>query len=193
MPILLDLFLTFLKIGAVSFGGGYAMIPVISDEVLAHAWMTEGEILNFIAVAESTPGPVAINMATFIGASQCGFLGAALATLGVVLPAFIIILIVASLVSGLLKYAGVEAFLQGVRPVVVALIIATGVLMAVKCITAVSVIGEPIVFEWRALVIFALSATIHFAYKGITKKALSPIVLILISALLGIILYGFLG
>ena len=193
MPLLLDLFLTFLKIGAVSFGGGYAMIPVISDEVLAHSWLTEVEILNFIAVAESTPGPVAINMATFIGASQGGFFGAVLATLGVVLPAFIIIFIVASLISGLLKYAGVEAFLKGVRPVVVALIVSTGILMTINCILAVSIIGNPVSFDWRALVIFLVIAIIHFVFKKIKKKAPSPIILILISALFGMLLYGVLG
>ena len=91
MPLLLDLFLTFFKIGIVSFGGGYAMIPLLTDEVLAHGWMQNEQILNFIAVAESTPGPIAINMSTFVGASQGGLLGAMLATLGVVLPSFIII------------------------------------------------------------------------------------------------------
>ncbi len=193
MHILLDLFLTFLKIGAVSFGGGYAMIPIISDEVLAHGWMCEEEILNFIAVSESTPGPVAINMATFIGASQGGFLGAVATTLGVVLPAFVIILIVASLVSGLLKYAGVEAFLNGVRPVVVALIISTGVLMAIKCVLAVSIIGDAVAFDWRALVIFSIVAIIHIVYKRLKKKTVSPILLIIISALLGMLFYGLLG
>ncbi len=193
MPLLLDLFLTFLKIGAVSFGGGYAMIPVISDEVLAHGWLTETEILNFIAVAESTPGPVAINMATFIGASQGGFLGALLATLAVVLPAFIIILIVASLISGLLKYAGVEAFLKGVRPVVVSLIVGTGALMILTSISAVSKFGDAFAFDWRALVIFTIIATIYIVYKKVKKKAISPILLILISAILGIIFYGFLA
>ncbi len=193
MPPLLDLFLTFLKIGAFSFGGGYAMIPVISDEVLAHVWMTETEILNFIAIAESTPGPVAINMATFIGASQGGFLGAVLATLGVVLPAFIIILLVASLISGLLKFAGVEAFLKGVRPVVVGLIISTGILMAINCIFAFSTIGSPVIFDWKALVIFLVVATIHFCYKRLKKKAPSPIILIIFSALLGVLFYGLIG
>ncbi|MBP5686918.1 MAG: chromate transporter, partial [Clostridia bacterium] len=80
---MLDLFLTFLKIGAVSFGGGYGMIPMLTEEVISHGWLTESEILNFIAVSESTPGPIAINMATFVGASQGGPLGAFLATLGV--------------------------------------------------------------------------------------------------------------
>ena len=90
--ILLKLFLTFLKIGAVSFGGGYGMIPLMREEVLLHSWIGEETFLNFIAVSESTPGPIAVNMATFIGSSQGGILGAFVATLGVVLPAFLIIL-----------------------------------------------------------------------------------------------------
>ena len=88
----LILFLTFFKIGLVSFGGGYAMISMIRQECLAMGWLTE---LNFIAISESTPGPIAVNMATFIGSSQGNILGAACATLGVVLPAFIIMLIIA--------------------------------------------------------------------------------------------------
>ena len=92
--IYLKLFLTFLKIGAVSFGGGYAMIALVREEVLKNAWLTEEGLTNFIAVAESTPGPIAINMATFIGSSQAGILGALLTTLGVVLPSLIIILLI---------------------------------------------------------------------------------------------------
>ena len=80
--IFLKLFLTFLKVGAVSFGGGYGMISIIRDDCLANGWLTEEELLNFIAVAESTPGPIAVNMATFVGSSQGGVLGAFLATLG---------------------------------------------------------------------------------------------------------------
>ena len=105
--IYLKLFLTFLKIGAVSFGGGYGMISLIREDCLGYGWLTEEELLNFIAVAESTPGPIAVNMATFVGSSQGGFWGAMLATLGVVLPSFIIILLVATLLTKLLKYAGV--------------------------------------------------------------------------------------
>ena len=83
--IFLELFLTFLKIGAVSFGGGYGMISLIREEVLSFGWLTEEELINFIAVSESTPGPIAVNMATFIGSSQGGLLGAFIATLGVLL------------------------------------------------------------------------------------------------------------
>ncbi len=192
MPLLLDLFLTFLKIGTVSFGGGYAMIPLLTDEVLAHGWLTESEILNFIAVSESTPGPVAINMATFIGASQRGIIGSILATLGVVLPAFFIILLIASVIGGLLKYAGVKAFLNGVRPVVTGLITATGLWLVLSVVISLKNLYTPINFDYKALIIFCLVALTHIIYKKITKKKISPILLILISALLGMILYGLL-
>ena len=96
----LKLFLTFLEIGAVSFGGGYGMISLIREKVLLNGWLSEAEFLSFIAVSESTPGPLAVNMATFIGASQGGVLGAFCATLGVVLPSFFIILLIAALIHG---------------------------------------------------------------------------------------------
>ena len=89
--IYLQLFLNFLKIGALSFGGGYGMIAVVKETVISNAWLTETEFLDFVAVAESTPGPLAVNMATFVGSSQGGFLGALAATLGVLLPSFVII------------------------------------------------------------------------------------------------------
>ena len=91
--IYLQLFLEFLKIGALSFGGGLGMISLIHDTCVGSGWLTEEELLNMIAIAESTPGPIAVNMATFVGSSQGGILGALLATLGIVLPSFIIILI----------------------------------------------------------------------------------------------------
>ena len=192
MPLLLDLFSTFFKIGIVSFGGGYAMIPLLTDEVLAHGWMQNEQILNFIAVAESTPGPIAINMSTFVGASQGGILGAMLATLGVVLPSFIIILIIASVIKGLLKFAGVKAFLNGIRPVVVGLIIATAITMVLTVIISLETVYSAISFDWKALVIFIFVAAVHFIYKRTRKKAISPILLIIISAILGMIFYGLL-
>ena len=121
MNILLRLFLTFFKIGLFTFGGGYAMIPLIRDECLANEWLSEGELLNFIAVSESTPGPVAVNMATFVGSSQAGVLGSLCATFGVILPSFIIILLIVAILKNVLQYAGVRATLSGVRPVVVVL------------------------------------------------------------------------
>ena len=193
MPILLDLFVTFFKLGLFTFGGGYAMIPLLTDEVLSHGWLAQQEIMNFIAVAESTPGPIAINMATFIGSSQAGFWGAVLATLGVVLPSFIIIILIASVVTGLMKYGGVKGFLSGVRPVVIGLILATGITMFITVILGLNHVGQKLEFDWKALVIFGIIAVTNFIYKKFKKKALSPILLILISAVLGIIFYGLIG
>ena len=188
--MLWTLFIEFFKIGLFTFGGGYAMIPVISDEVISHAWMLESEVINFVAIAESTPGPIAVNMATLIGTQQAGILGAIFATLGVVLPAFIIILIVASVLSGLLKFAGVQGFLSGVRPVVISLIMVTGLLILCKCVLSTRVISDPIGFDWKNAVILVLIFLVHYLYKVITKKNISPIVLILFSAGLGIFFYG---
>ena len=194
MPLLLDLFLTFFKIGLFTFGGGYAMIPIVTEEVVSNLWLTEAEIMNFIAVCESTPGPIAINMATFVGASQGGILGAMMATLGVVLPSFIIILVIASLISGLMKFAGVNAFLKGVRPVVVGLIVSTGITMVLSVVLSLSSLSNlSVSFDWRALVIFISNAVLSFIYKKITKKGISPIILIIFSALLGMLFYGLLG
>ena len=195
MPFLelLELFFTFFKIGLFTFGGGYAMLPLMTDEVVAHGWLTSSEVLNLIGVAESTPGPIAINMATFVGASEGGVLGAMFATLGVILPSFIIILLIATLIRGILKFAGVKAFLTGIRPVVVGLIVATGLTLTLSVITAISVVGEPVSFDWRALVIFLSVAIVHFVYKKIKKKSISAIFLILTAALLGMLLYGLLG
>lgn len=189
MSIFLELFLTFFKIGLFTFGGGYAMIPVVEAEVVPK-WLSSEMFLNFIAVAESTPGPIAINMATFIGSTQGGFWGALLATLGVVLPSFIIIILIASVITGLMKFAGVKAFLSGIRPVVVGLIVATAIGMFLSVVLGLESIGQAVVFDWKALVIFGIIATTHFTIKGITKKAPSPIILIILSALLGILFYG---
>lgn len=191
--IYLQLFLTFLKIGAVSFGGGYAMIPLVQDEVISQGWLNSEQILNFIAVSESTPGPIAINMATFVGASQGGFFGAICATLGVVLPSFIIILIIASVIKGLLKFAGVKAFLDGLRPVVVGLILGTAITIFMQVIFAFENIeNSAISFDYKALIIFSIIALISIITKKKTKKGISPILLIIISAILGLILYGWL-
>lgn len=195
--IFLELFLTFFKIGIMTFGGGYAMIPLLTDEVISNGWLTNAEILNFIAVAESTPGPIAINMATFVGASQGGavgswgsLLGALLATLGVVTPSFIIILIIAALIKGLMKFAGVKAFISGVRPVVVALIIGTATTIFLTVIFSLETVYSVMVFDWKALVIFAVVAILSIGIKKWRKKAVSPIILIIISALLGMLFYG---
>ena len=188
--IFLELFLTFLKIGAVAFGGGYGMIPLIRDDCIAMGWLTESEILNFIAVAESTPGPIAVNMATFVGSSQGGVLGAALATLGVVLPAFLIIVLVVTVLANLLKYAGVKAALGGIKPAVAALILGTAITMLLSLIFGVRSVHDVISVDLIGLVILALVAAISLVFSKVIKKPLSPIFLIILSGILGVVLYG---
>jgi chromate transporter len=188
--IYLRLFLTFLKIGAVSFGGGYGMIPLVREECILNGWLSDAEILNFIAIAESTPGPIAVNMATFVGSSQAGIGGALLATLGAILPAFLIILLITTVMGNLLKYAGVKAALGGVRPVAVGLILATAVTTLLNVVFSIQTVSKgTFSFDWRALVIFAAVVAVYFVYKRLRKKALSPILLIVMSGVLGVLLY----
>ena len=188
--IYLELFLTFLQVGAFSFGGGYGMISLIREKVLMYGWLNEEELLNMIAVAESTPGPIAVNMATFVGSAQGGVLGSLLATLGVVLPSFIIILIIAALIRNLLKYAGVKAVLGGIRPCSVGLILATGITMLMSTAIGFSGIGDALAIDLKGIIIFAVLIAITVVAKLAFKKKPSPILMILISAGLGMLMYS---
>ena len=188
--IYLQLFLTFLKVGAFAFGGGYAMLSLIGDSVLAYGWMTEEELLNFAGVETVIPGPIAVNMATFIGSAKGGIFGSLLATLGVVLPSFIIILIIAALIQNLLKYAGVKAFLSGIRPCIVGLILATAITMLLSTVFGFSSVREMASVDVRGLIILGLLFAVAFAVKKIQKKKPSPILMILLSAGLGMIFYS---
>lgn len=188
--ILLELFFTFFKIGALTFGGGYAMIPFVREQVLAHGWLTEEELLNMIAVSESTPGPIAVNMATFVGSNEAGVLGSAAATLGVVLPSFIIILIISALLKNFLKYNGVKAFLSGVRPCVVSLILGTAATLFLSVLVGIGENDFDLNIDVKGIIIFAIIVALAFILKKITKKKPSPILLIAISAFLGIYFYS---
>ena len=188
--IYLQLFLTFFEIGLFTFGGGYAMISLIRDKALALGWLTEGELLNMIAVSESTPGPIAVNMATFVGSTQGGILGSLVATLGVVLPSFIIILLVCAVIHNLLKYKGVQAFLRGVRPCVVALILATAFTMAFSTLLGITSIYGGFSLDIKGLIILTILVAIAIVFKKATKKKPSPILMILISAGLGMLIYS---
>ena len=189
--IYLKLFLTFLEIGAVSFGGGYAMISLIREKCIMNDWLSESDIMNFIAVSESTPGPIAINMATFVGSSQGGFLGAVLATLGVVLPAFIIMMIIAVVMKNFIHNHCVRSIISGIKPVVTGIILATAILMTLSLIFGIqSFPVENPFFHQKAIVIFVVIFAIGSLYRLLNKKSISPIILIIISAMLGIILYS---
>ena len=187
--IYLRLFLEFLKVGALSFGGGLGMISLIHDTCVGTGWLTEEELLNMIAIAESTPGPIAVNMATFVGTSQGGILGALVATLGIVLPSFIIILIIASVANNLLKYAGIKATLTGMRPAIVGLIVSVTITMLLKQIFNLKFVESTIDIDYFGIAILGILALITVLYTRLRKKALSPILLIVISGALGIIFY----
>lgn len=129
-----SLFITFFKIGAFTFGGGYAMIPLIQKEVAEEkGWITDEEILDVIAIAESTPGPIAINSATFVGYKVCGFAGAFFSTLGVVIPSFVIILLISFLLREFAELKPVKYAFFGVRAGVLALVLKAFVTMSKKC------------------------------------------------------------
>ena len=188
--IYISLFLTFLEIGAVSFGGGYAMISLMREKILSHGWLTEGELLNIIAVAESTPGPIAVNMATFVGATQGGILGSFLATLGVVLPAFLVILLIVSIMKNFLEYKEFQAVLSGIRPCAIALILGTSLTLFMSTLLGIDKgISGGASPDVKGLILLAIIFAISFVFKKIKGKKPSPIIMIGISALLGIILF----
>ena len=188
--ICFKLFFAFFEIGMFTFGGGYAMISFIRDKALEFGWLTEEELLNMVAISESTPGPIAVNMATFVGATQGGFFGSLAATLGVVLPSFVIILLISACIRNFLKYKGVQAFLKGVRPCIVALILATAITMSFSSLLHFTTITDGISPDMRGIVILAILIFVSFVWEKMKKKKPSPILMILISAGLGMAFYS---
>ena len=185
--IYLDLFLGFLRVGLFSFGGAYGAIPLIRDVVLSYGWISDDMITTMIAVSESTPGPIMINMATYIGSSQAGIAGAALATLAVILPSFVIILLIMMAMKTLLKHPIVQAVLRGMKPCVIGIVLATGAFMVLRNVVSLS--GGP-AFDVRALALTAALGALMFGAKKRMGRKISPILLIVISAVLGMIVYG---
>ncbi len=178
------LFWEFFKIGLFTFGGGYAMIPLIKDAVISNSWITEEAFTNFIGVCESTPGPVAINMATYIGKEVGGVFGSVCATLGVVLPSFIIILLVATILSKIITNKYLKRFIEGLKPVIMALILSTGLFLLIKALGYESL--EAFNLNIKSLIIFCILVEIYIIYKLIFKKKMNAVLLILISVLVGI-------
>ena len=178
-----ELLIGFLQVGCFAFGGAYGAIPLIRDIVLGYGWLSEESLTYMIAISESTPGPIMVNMATYIGSSQAGLLGAAVATFAVALPSFLIILLVSTLLAAALKHKYVQEVLRGLKPCVVGIVLATGLWMTAKNFTS----G----FDFRTLILTALLAALPPVWKKIQKKKLSPIALIAASAVLGMVVYGF--
>ena len=179
--IYLDLFWTFFKIGLFTFGGGYAMLPLIQAEVAANGWLTTEQLLDFVAVSESTPGPFAVNIATYVGSRLGGVPGGACATLGVALPSFVIILLVSRGYQRFRTSPIVSGVMTGLKPAVIGLI---G--------SAIVTMGSAVLFPggfalavfsaasfWVTVVIFGVMAVLAF-------KKVHPILLICLSAVLGV-------
>ncbi len=173
--IYLELFLIFFKIGAFTFGGGYAMLPLIQQEVLSHNWMDLEQLVNFVAVSESTPGPLAVNLASFVGAETGGLLGAGCATIGVVLPSFLIILLVAKFYQAFRTNTLVKGCMNGLRPTVVGMIGASLLSVAGSAFS----LSAGVVPLALAMVLLAVILFAHW-------KKVHPILLIVGSAVVGI-------
>lgn len=183
------LFIEFLKIGLFTFGGGYGMIPIIKETVLSHGWMNEAEFLDMIGLSEVTPGPIAINMATYVGNQQAGFLGALVATIAVVLPAFIIMLLIAMLLKRFMKAKGVQSVLGGIKPVAIALIASSALILFSDVLFPVNVINNNISigFNHTGIFIFLLIAFIFLTRKFVFQKKNNPIIVIVTSAAVGLL------
>ena len=185
--IYLDLFLGFLKVGCFAFGGAYAAIPLIRDVVLSYGWVTDDTLTYMIAVSEMTPGPIMVNLATYVGRSQAGFLGAFVATFAVVSPAFLIMLLCMFVFSSLMKNRCFNAVINTLKPCVVGLILAVGIFMTAEAFFDLKGEGT---FDLKALLITVLLAAAAFVPQLFGKKKISPIMLIVLSAVLGVAVYS---
>lgn len=186
--IYLSLFLGFFKVGLFAFGGAYAAIPLIRDVVLENNWLTEEMLTYIIAVSESTPGPIIINLATYIGSSKGGFLGALIATTSVITPCFLIILLLASFFKNNIKNKFVNMLLQALKPCMIGIILAVGVSMMLENVTNFYSITQ---VDTTSLFITLFLLSLNFLSKKLLKIRISPIYLILISALTGLVVYGY--
>lgn len=184
-----ELFLVFFKIGLLTFGGGYAMIPMIEAEVLERGWITEEMLYNFLAISESTPGSFAVNISTFVGNNVGGFLGSLAATLGVILPSFIIILIIFQFYKKFITNKYVKYVLFGLRAVVVGLIL--GVAFNLLSTQLVTNNNDILSFNYINFIILAILFISQILYKIIFKRKMNPIILIVLSAIIGLITFGF--
>lgn len=182
MNILLDLFLTFVKIGGFTFGGGYAMIALLDYECVERkGWITKEELMDVTVIAESTPGPIAINCATYTGYKQAGIPGALLATIGIVFPSFLIIMIISSFLEDILTYSLVVKAFKGIRLAVALLIFQAGVKMTRSMMRKTQ--------DKRISICFTASTFVLLLLLNILAIQLSTIYLIIIAALLGFLIF----
>lgn len=192
--IYLLLFLEFLKIGLFTFGGGYAMVPLVQETIEKHRWLTESQFAYMIGLCEVTPGPIALNMATFIGATNGGFLGGLVATVGVVIPSFVIICIIAALLAKFSNNKYVKSALKGTMAVAIGLIIYATLTMIGQVLVKVDVSTTSfnITGNLSSIRLFALIVGGYVLLWLIRKKKPGPILVIAMAALVGVI-FGYLS
>lgn len=185
--IIARLFYEFFKIGLLTYGGGLAMLPLLQEKAVQFAWLTEEQFADMIAISQSTPGPIAINMATFVGYDQAGVLGALFASIGVILPGFIIIFIVAKFLHHFNEKPIVKAVFIGLRAAVIGLILTAIVNVAMVSIVDVQAYKETNEFlslvDAKSLILFAISLYAVLRYKK------HPIYYIVTAGIIGIIIW----
>lgn len=184
--IYLELFWGFLKVGAFAFGGAYGAIPLIREVVLSYGWLDDETLSYMIAVSESTPGPIMVNLATYVGSTRAGLAGALLATTAVVLPSFLVVLLVMAVFRNAVKNRYVKAALSGLKPCIMGIILATGVFMILQNCLQVQGDFAP---DVKKILITILLALAFFGSRVLWKKKMSPIALIIVSACIGIIAF----
>jgi chromate transporter len=186
---LLKMFFMFFKIGLFTFGGGYAMIPLMKSEAVDGGYVTADMMYDFIGISESTPGPFAVNMATFIGMSNYGVVGAIVATLGIILPSFLIILMIASLGSKFIESDGVKRAFLGLKPAVIGLITTVSIRLVILLVFPNFSI-EDLIFDFSVINFIGLSILVIVSIVTLRFKNISPLKMIALSAVLGMILYS---
>ena len=189
--IFFELFYTFFLIGLFTFGGGYAMIPMIQEQVVGKGWISGETLTDFIAISEVTPGPFALNISTFIGNNVAGIFGAICSTIGVILPSLIIIIIIAMILNKFMKNRFVQGALKGVKQIVLALILSVAITLLIKVLFfgGHSLTGE-FTFDRKSFALLILLISTLLLFKKINKKSLNPIALLGLSALFGIIIFS---
>ena len=169
---------TFFKIGACTFGGGYAMVELVKEQVTVNGWMEVQEVIDFIAISESTPGPIAVNMATYVGYNVAGIPGAIAATTGVVLPSLIIIMIIAKVYKKFIANRFVAGGMRGLRPAAIGLIAAAGISIAAEVFLPFGFSVESILSYEMIFTLVTLGLCMYLVYK----KAKPRFILILSAA-----------
>lgn len=173
MSLLLQLFISFFKIGAFSFGGGYAMLPLLEKELVEkHGWIETADFINILAISEMSPGPIAINSATFLGYNVGGLLGAVIATFAVVLPSFIVISLIYKFMNKFKNSKYVNWTFRGIRPVVLGLIGAAAI-----------TVGQTSFVDIKSVMIAV------FLFYIVTFRKINPILGIILAGILGVVLY----